>query len=99
MIAVPPFRSIAEHGVAAHLKRYGAITPEKAMGYAPGRWSHARALSRLREAGVVQGEVNALWLDEAAWEDRRSKRRKRALALVAIGVVSAGIAGLTGLRG
>ena len=98
MVVVPPARVIAERRVVAHLREYGAVSPEKTMGYAPGRWSHARALARLRDVGVVKGADNALWLDEAAWDDRRGKRRKRALALLALGVVSAGIAGLTTLR-
>lgn len=95
----PPPRLIAERRVAAHLRSYGAVSPDRTMGYAPGRWSHARALARLRDLGVVKGENGALWLDEIAWEERRGKRRKRALALLALGVVSAGIAAVTTLRG
>lgn len=98
-MAIPPARGIAERRVAEHLKSYGAVTPGKAMGYAPVRFSHARALARLRDVGVVKGEGNALWLDEIAWDHRRGKRRKRALVLLALGVVSAGIAGLTTFRG
>ena len=94
-----PSRLIAERRVAAHLREYGAISPERTMGYAPARWSHARALARLRDVGVVKGVDNALWLDETEWDARRGKRRKRAVALLALGVVSAGVAALTTLRG
>lgn len=99
MMVVPPVRVIAERRVAEHLRRYGAVCPDKAMGYAPARFTHARALARLRDVGVVKGAGNALWLDEVAWDDRRGKRRKRALALLALGAVSAGIAGLATWRG
>lgn len=95
----PPARLIAERRVAAHLREYGAVTPEKPMGYAPVRWNHARALARLRDLGVVKGADGALWLDEVAWDERRGKQRKRTLALLALGVVSAGIAGITTWRG
>ena len=96
---VTPHRLIAERRVAAHLREYGAVSPEKTMGYAPLRFSHARALARLRDVGVVKGADNALWLDEVAWDERRGKQRKRTLALLALGIVSAGIAGLTTFRG
>lgn len=94
-----PARAIAERRVAAHLRSYRAVSPDKAMGYAPARWSHARALARLRDAGVVKGDTGALWLDEVAWDDRRGKRRKRALALLALGVVSGAIAAVTTFKG
>lgn len=94
-----PHRLIAERRVAAHLRSYGAVSPEKTMGYAPVRWTHARALARLRDVGVVKGADNALWLDEIAWDERRGKQRKRALGLLALGVVSAAIAGITTFRG
>lgn len=97
-MAVPP-RLIAERRVAAHLREYGAVTPDKTMGYAPVRWSHARALARLRDVGVVNGADGALWLDETAWDERRGKQRKRTLALLALGALSAGIAGITTFRG
>lgn len=97
-MAVPP-RLIAERRVAAHLREYGAVTPDRPMGYAPVRWSHARALARLRDAGVVKGGDGALWLDETAWDERRGKQRKRILALLALGALSAGIAAVTTLRG
>jgi hypothetical protein len=90
---------IAERRVAAHLRSYGAVSPDKTMGYAPLRWSHARSLARLRDLGVVKGESGALWLDEIAWDERRGKQRKRTLALLALGAVSAGIAALTTWRG
>ena len=99
MAVVPPVRVIAERRVTEHLRRYGAVSPERTMGYAPARWSHARALARLCDLGVVKGADNALWLDETAWDDRRGKRRKRMLGLLALAVISAGIAGLTTLRG
>lgn len=95
----PPPRLIAERRVAAHLRGYGAVSPERTMGYAPGRWSHARALARLRDVGVVKGTGGALWLDEIAWDERRGKQRRRALALLALGAVSAAIAGIATLRG
>ena len=97
-MVIPP-RLIAERRVAAHLREYGAVSPEKTMGYAPLRFSHARALARLRDIGVVKGADNALWLDEIAWDERRGKQRKRTLALLALGAVSAGIAAVTTLRG
>ncbi len=97
-MATPP-RLIAERRVAAHLREYGAVTPDKPMGYAPARFSHARALARLRDAGVVKGADNALWLDETEWDARRGKQRTRAFALLALGAVSAGIAAVTTLRG
>ena len=98
-MVVVPARVIAERRVAAHLREYGAVSPDRAMGYAPVRFTHARALARLRDVGVVKGETNALWLDETEWGARRGKRRKRALALLALGAVSAGIAAVTTLRG
>lgn len=98
-MVVVPVHIIAERRVVAHLRRYGAVSPDRTMGYAPVRWSHARALARLREAGVVQGSSGAMYLDEAAWELRRSKRRKRALTILAVGGVGATIAALTTLRG
>lgn len=98
MMLVPPVHAIAERRVTDHLRRYGAVTPDKPMGYAPARFTHARALARLRDAGVVKGDTGGLWLDETAWDHRRGKRRKRALALLAIGVVGAGIAGATTFR-
>lgn len=96
---VVPLSVIAERRVAAHLREYGALSPERSMGFAPARWSHARALARLRDAGVVKGADNALWLDETEWDARRGKRRKRALVLLALGAVSAGIAAVTTSRG
>lgn len=90
---------MAERRVVEHLRKYRAVRPEKTMGYAPMRWTHSRALARLREAGVVKGVAGALWLDEAAWEERRAKRRKRALTILAVGGVGAAIATLTTLRG
>ena len=99
MVLVPPARTIAERRVVAHLRRYGAVTPDKAMGYAPIRWSHARALARLRQAGVIRGEPNALWLDDGAWSERRAKRRKRALALLTVGALGAASAAFATLRG
>lgn len=99
MVTVPPTRLISERRVVAHLREYGAVSPEKTMGYVPRRFAHARALARLRDVGVVKGADNALWLDETEWEARRGKRRKRALALLALGAVSAGIAAVTTLRG
>ena len=96
--ALPPVSVIAERGVVAHLRRYGAVSPKRTMGFAPARWSHARALSRLRELGVVKGSDGALWLDEAAWDVRRAKRRKRAFVVLAVGGVGAAIAALTTLR-
>lgn len=90
---------IAERRVMDHLRRYRAVTPNKPMGYAPIRRTHARALARLREAGVVKGTDGALYLDERAWEDRRARRRKRALTLLAVGGVGAALAALTTLRG
>lgn len=98
-MVVVPVGVIAERRVAAHLRRYGAVSKVKPMGYAPGRWADARALARLREAGVIKGPANALYLDEAAWTQHRARRRKRALAIVAVGVVGAGLAALTTLRG
>jgi hypothetical protein len=97
-MVIVPVRPIAERRVAAHLRRYGAVSPNKPMGYAPVRWSHARALSRLRKAGVIKGVDGALWLDEAEWEAHRLKRRKRALTILAVGGVGAAIAALTTLR-
>ena len=97
-MASPP-RPIAERAVAAHLRGYGAVAPDRTMGFAPMRWRHARALARLRDVGVVKGGDGALWLDEIAWDERRGKQRKRALALLAMGAVSAAIAGLTTFRG
>lgn len=97
-MASPP-QLIAERRVVAHLRSYGALSPDKVMGFAPIRWSHARALARLRDAGVVKGEDGALWLDQAAWDQRRRQQRKKALALLTLGAVSAGIAAITTLRG
>lgn len=97
-MASPP-RLIAERRVTAHLRSYGAVSPDRTMGYAPVLWNHARALARLRDVGVIKGADNALWLDEIAWDQRRGKQRKRTLALLALGAVSAGIAALTTLRG
>jgi hypothetical protein len=99
VIIVPPVGVIAERGVAAHMRRYGAVTPDKPMGYAPARFSHARALRRLRAAGVVRGGDTALWLDQAAWDQRQAKRRKRAMLGTAVLVAGAGLASLTTLRG
>lgn len=96
---VLPIAVIAERAVVAHLRRYDAVSPDKPMGYAPGRLTHARALRRLRDRDVVKGEGQALWLDEAAWGARSRSRRKRALTLAVVAVVGAGIAGLAGLRG
>ncbi len=97
MMATPP-RLIAELKVVAHLREYGAVTPARTMGYAPLRFGHARALARLRDVGVVKGADNALWLDEAAWNDRRARQRKHGLALLAVSAAGAGIAALTTLR-
>lgn len=97
-MVVVPTGVIAERRVAAHLRRYGAVSAAKPMGYAPGRWADARALERLRDAGVVKGPTSALWLDEAAWDDRRVRRRKRAMVVLAVGAVGASIAALTTLR-
>lgn len=97
-MTTPP-RMIAERRVAAHLCEYGAVHPDRTMGYAPARWSHARALARLRDQGVVKGAAGALWLDEIAWAERRGKQRKRTLALLALGVVSGAIAAVTTFRG
>jgi len=97
-VVVVPVSVIAERRVVDHLRRYRAVTPAKTMGYAPMRWSHARALARLRDAGVVKGGDGALWLDEAAWDERRAKRRKRAVTLMAVGGLGAAIAALTTLR-
>lgn len=94
-----PTGLIVERRVVAHLRRYGAVHPSRAMGFAPARRGHARSLARLRAAGVVQGEPGAMWLDEPAWGARCARQRRRALALVAIAGVSLGIAGLTHLRG
>ena len=99
MIVIPPVRVIAERRVVEHLRRYGAVTPDKPMGYAPIRWSHASALARLRAADVVKSGDGGLWLCESAWDLRRGQRRKRVLTLLALGAVSAGIAALTTLRG
>ena len=52
-----PVSAIAERRMVEHLRRYRAVRPEKTMGYAPIRWSHARALARLRETGVVKGRT------------------------------------------
>jgi hypothetical protein len=90
---------IAERRVAAHLRRYGAVSSAKPMGYAPGRRADARALIRLRAADVVKGPANALWLDESAWREHRARRRKRALVVLAVGAVGASLAALTTLRG
>jgi hypothetical protein len=95
MVGVP-VRAIAERTVAEHMRRYGAVSPDRAMGYAPIRWSHARALVRLRDLGIVKGADNALWLDEPAWDDRRGSRRKRALGLLVVGAAGAGLAALLG---
>lgn len=69
------------------------------MGYAPMRWTHARALARLRAAEVVKGADGALWLDEAAWDQWRARRRKRVMVTLAVGALGAGLAALTTLRG
>lgn len=98
-MVVPPVRIISERAVAAHMRRYGAVTPDKPMGYAPARHSHARALKRLRDAGVVHGEGAALWLDETAWNARQARRRKRLITLAAVAAVGASLAGLATLRG
>lgn len=98
-MVVVPVHIIAERRVVAHLRSYGAVSPDRTMGYAPVRRSHARALTRLRETGVVQGSSGAMHLDEAAWELRRSKRRKRVLTVLTVGAVGAAIAALTTLRG
>lgn len=95
---VVPVSPIAELRVVEHLRRYRAVTPARTMGYAPMRWTHARALARLRETGVVKGPDGALYLDEAAWEERRGKRRKRALMVLSVGAVGAVIAAVTTLR-
>lgn len=95
----PPPRLIAEGRVAAHLRAYGAVSSDKTMGYAPARWSHARALAGLRDVGVVKGADGAIWLDETEWQARRVQRRKRALALLALGIVSAGIAAAATFKG
>ena len=94
-----PGNPIAERRVVDHLRNYRAVRPDKAMGYAPMRWTHARALQRLREAGVVKSADGALWLDEAAWEDHRARRRKRAMIVLAVGAIGASLAALTTLRG
>ena len=98
MNVVPPIRPIAENRVVAHLRQYGAVTDKKPMGYAPSRLTHARALRRLREAGVVKGVDGALYLDEAAWDARRGKRRRRAIAMLAVAGAGAALAALTTLR-
>ena len=50
---VVPVSVIAERRVVEHLRRYRAVDPGKPMGYAPMRWSHARALARLREVAAA----------------------------------------------
>lgn len=99
MIVTPPIPVIAENRVVAHLREYGAVSERKPMGYAPSRLTHRRALQRLRAAGVVKGADGALHLDEAAWETRRSKRRRRAFAVIAVAGAGAALAALTTLRG
>jgi 1,6-anhydro-N-acetylmuramate kinase len=94
-----PGNPLAERRVVEHLRKYRAVHPDKTMGYAPMRWTHARALARLRAADVVKGGDGALWLDEAAWDEWRAKRRKRAMVVLAVGGVGAAIAALTTLRG
>ena len=93
-----PGNPIAERRVVDHLRRYRAVTPTKTMGYVPMRGTHARALQRLREAGVVKGPVGALYLDDTAWEERCAKRRKRTMIVLAVGAVGASLAALTTLR-
>lgn len=99
MIVVPPVRVIAENRVVAHLREYGAVSDKKPMGYAPGRYSHARALARLRAAGVIKGEGGALYLDEAAWTAHRRKRRQRIAITAGVAAAAAAMAALTTLRG
>lgn len=99
-MVLPPVSAIAERRVVAHLRRYGAVTPDKPMGYVPLRFAHKRALARLRRAGVVRGENAALWLDEQAWAQRRTRRRRRALSLAtAVAVAGAALALFSTLRG
>lgn len=98
MIVTPPIALIAERRVVDHLREYGAISERKSMGYAPSRLTHRRALQRLRAAGVVKGADGAIYLDQAAWDARRSQRRKRALTVVAVAGVGAALAALTTLR-
>lgn len=98
MIVVPPVRPIAENRVVAHLREYGAVSERKPMGYAPVRFTHKRALQRLRAAGVVKGADGALYVDEGAWDAHRRARRRRAIATLAVAGAGLALAALTTLR-
>jgi hypothetical protein len=90
-MAVVPVRPIAERKVAQHFLDCGAVSMADAIRFAPARPSRQRAFERLKGADVLKTDGKGKWwLDEAAWEERRSGRRTRVVfAMLAVGVVAA----------
>jgi len=93
-MAVVPIRPIAERKVAEHFFDAGAVSMADAIPYAPTRPSRQRAFERLKGADILRTDGKGKWwLDDAAWDTRRSNRRTRAVwALLAVGVAAAAAA-------
>ncbi len=84
---VIPAAAIAERRVADHFRKAEATAPSTAIRYEPTRRIRARALSRLKDAGVVRSATEGWYLDADAWSQRRAARRKRAAVVVGIAAV------------
>ncbi|WP_150124950.1 hypothetical protein [Tsuneonella mangrovi] len=82
-----PAGAIAERRVVEQFIAADALRPSDAIEFKSIFSRRLRAFERLKQGGVIKSATGGWYLDEDAWTERRSKRRKRAALLVGAGLV------------
>ncbi|MES2445096.1 MAG: hypothetical protein V4574_19910 [Pseudomonadota bacterium] len=90
----------ARRAVASHFLDHRAVSADSAVTFAPEHHIVRRQFERLQARGVIrEAEPGTYWIDVAAYEADRNRRRKLVLFVVAFAAAVAAAVAAATLRG